>query len=260
MSASLDCSDTSTTILKFRDDCPFVLDTPPFLPIVVLGFVLLILVPGIFIFTCPRTKDVEDGSMYSISRSWRDPVAQFLVLVFVVAMIVFYNAICIDSGGLQAVFIVAELCVLTIVVFNPGGKSESNDTAIIGIDSDDDDDTKFKSPSSPLIKKNGGCCDILHRKSTQQKIHKASAFILFSGLLAVNSCIGAYHVFPTVSGNKAFASAFGIGLSIASVIWILFVLAAVGVFNWNDRVSAAEHVYIFVNLAMLLGITEGCIS
>lgn len=209
-------------VLNFTPSCDYVLTEPPFLPLVISGLVFLLLIPLIFVQGCGLVKN---GDISSISRTWREPVSIISCCIFVEHCIIF-QAVCIDSGALQAIFIVLELLVLLILTFNP------------------DDAETATGPGKAY-----------------QKTHAVFATLMFTGLYVVSILVGVYEVFdPVGTVGAAGQSLYVIGMTTAGFCLLYIVSIATGAFSWTGITDLAEYIVVFVPLLVIgVGIQTGCI-
>lgn len=111
-------------LLLFTEQCPYVLNWPPFLPLVSGALLLLIIVPFVFVHSCSADAT---SNLTSISRSWRSPAGIFSVGCFCILTII-WTSVCVASGGLIALMIVLTVCLALIASFNPSDKEKERTT------------------------------------------------------------------------------------------------------------------------------------
>jgi uncharacterized membrane protein len=209
-------------VLNFTPSCDYVLTDPPFLPLVISGLVFLLLIPLIFVQGCGLVKN---GDISSISRTWREPVSIISCCIFVEHCIIF-QAICVNSGALQGIFIALEICVLMIVAFNPN-ESEIN---------------------TP-------------RGYKYKIIHGVFATLMFTGIYVVSILVGVYEVFdPAGSVTNAEKSLYVVATTLAGLCLLYVISIAFGVFEWTGITDLAEYLVVFIPLLVIgVGVETGCV-
>jgi hypothetical protein len=207
-----------SSVMSFTVNCAFVEEYPPMFPMVLAALVLLLILPAGIEHLFGKAK--HEGRMFSISRSWRNPLSIALVVFFVEFCVIFYNSICLSSVVLQILSILAYVLILVVVAFNPD-------------DPEDTDGVKVKNYDRDAL------------------IHKIFAMGLFIFLLVCVSLVAANSVFVSAT-SIGLQAIYGIMLGLACMCCVYLIFM-----KFNDRSSAYEHMYVILTLLMLLFIDRG---